>query len=149
MSRRASYMYGNLLPVDAKGQVGAGLGMTTSTGTITLIPPTHTIAHTGEKMNIDGLDFEFMMAPDSEAPAEMHWYIEQLKAVTAAENCCHTQLSHIGYASQRPSTSHRLKSTPHKGFIDCSHLMNCRNLENLSLSSFQTLLRRPFPGEKF
>jgi alkyl sulfatase BDS1-like metallo-beta-lactamase superfamily hydrolase len=26
MSRRASYMYGNLLPPDAKGQVGAGLG---------------------------------------------------------------------------------------------------------------------------
>ena len=31
MSRRASYMYGNLLPADAKGQVGAGLGVTTST----------------------------------------------------------------------------------------------------------------------
>lgn len=90
MSRRASYMYGNLLPVDAKGQVGAGLGTTTSTGTITLIPPTHTISYTGQKMKIDGLDFEFMMAPDSEAPAEMHWYIAQLKAVTAAENCCHT-----------------------------------------------------------
>jgi alkyl sulfatase BDS1-like metallo-beta-lactamase superfamily hydrolase len=30
------------------------------------------------------------MAPDSEAPAEMHWFIEQFKAVTAAENCCHT-----------------------------------------------------------
>ena len=31
-----------------------------------------------------------MMAPDTEAPAEMHWYIKQFKAVTAAENCCHT-----------------------------------------------------------
>ena len=41
-------------------------------------------------MTIAGLDFEFMMAPDSEAPAEMHWFIEQFKAVTAAENCCHT-----------------------------------------------------------
>ena len=30
MSRRASYMYGNLLPPDPKGQVGAGLGTTTS-----------------------------------------------------------------------------------------------------------------------
>lgn len=39
MSRRASYMYGNLLPPDAKGQVGAGLGTTTSAGTVTLIPP--------------------------------------------------------------------------------------------------------------
>jgi alkyl sulfatase BDS1-like metallo-beta-lactamase superfamily hydrolase len=90
MSRRASYMYGNLLPADPKGQVGAGLGMTTSNGTITLIPPTHEITETGQKMNIDGLDFEFLLAPDTEAPAEMHWYIEQLKALTAAENCCHT-----------------------------------------------------------
>jgi len=90
MSRRASYMYGNLLPADPKGQVGAGLGMSTSNGTISLIPPTDEITETGQKMNIDGLDFEFQLAPDTEAPAEMHWYIEQLKAVSAAENCCHT-----------------------------------------------------------
>lgn len=90
MSRRASYMYGNLLPPDAKGQVGAGLGVTTSSGTVTLIPPTDEITHTGQRMNIDGLDFEFQMAPDTEAPAEMHWFIEQLQAVCAAENCCHT-----------------------------------------------------------
>ncbi len=90
MSRRASYMYGNLLPADPKGQVGAGLGMGTSSGTITLIPPTDTISETGQRMNIAGLDFEFMMAPDSEAPAEMHWFIDQFAAITAAENCCHT-----------------------------------------------------------
>lgn len=90
MSRRAAYMYGNLLPPSPQGQVGAGLGMTTSSGTVTLIPPTDLITKTGQTMNIDGLDFEFMLAPDSEAPAEMHWYIKQFKAVTAAENCCHT-----------------------------------------------------------
>ena len=90
MSRRATYMYGNLLPPSPVGRVGAGLGTTTSTGTITLIPPTDIITKTGQKMNIDGLDFEFLMAPDSEAPSEMHWYIEQFKAVTCAENCCHT-----------------------------------------------------------
>ncbi len=66
MARRASYMYGNLLMADSKGRVGAGLGLTSSAGTITLIPPTHIIGHTGQKMHIDGLDFEFMMAPDSE-----------------------------------------------------------------------------------
>ncbi len=90
MSRRASYMYGNLLPPDPKGMVGTGLGMSTSNGTVTLIPPTHDITETGQKMTIDGLDFEFLLAPDTEAPAEMHWYIEQLKALTAAENCSHT-----------------------------------------------------------
>jgi len=90
MSRRASYMYGNLLPADPKGQVGAGLGMTTSAGTVSLIPPTEEVTETGQRMTIAGLDFEFMLAPDSEAPAEMHWFIEQFAAVTAAENCCHT-----------------------------------------------------------
>ena len=90
MSRRASYMYGNLLPADVRGQIGAGLGMTTSSGTVSLIPPTDIVRETGQRMNLAGLDFEFMLAPDSEAPAEMHWFIEQFKAVTAAENCCHT-----------------------------------------------------------
>ena len=90
MSRRASYMYGNLLPADPKGQVGAGLGMTTSSGAVTLIPPTDHVTETGQRMNIAELDFEFMLAPETEAPSEMHWFIEQFKAVTAAENCCHT-----------------------------------------------------------
>ncbi len=43
MSRRASYMYGNLLKPDAKGRVGAGLGTTTSAGTVTLLQPTNYI----------------------------------------------------------------------------------------------------------
>jgi len=90
MSRRASYMYGNLLPPDPKGQVGAGLGTTTSAGTVTLIPPTDIISKTGEKHVIDGLTYEFLMAPGSEAPAEMLWYIEEKKAIEAAEDCTHT-----------------------------------------------------------
>jgi alkyl sulfatase BDS1-like metallo-beta-lactamase superfamily hydrolase len=90
MSRRASYMYGNLLPPDAKGQVGAGLGTTTSAGTVTLIPPTNIIAETGHKETIDGLTYEFLMAPGSEAPAEMLWYIEEKKAISAAEDATHT-----------------------------------------------------------
>jgi alkyl sulfatase BDS1-like metallo-beta-lactamase superfamily hydrolase len=90
MSRRAVYQYGALLPADPKGQVGIGLGMGTSAGTVTLIPPTEEITETGQKLEIDGLTFEFLLAPDTEAPSEMHWYIEELGALTAAENCCHT-----------------------------------------------------------
>lgn len=90
MSRRAAYMYGNLLPPDDKGQVGAGLGTTTSAGTVTLIPPTDLIKETGEKHKIDGLTYEFLMAPGSEAPAEMLWFIEEKKAIEGAEDCTHT-----------------------------------------------------------
>lgn len=90
MSRRAMYMYGILLPRDPKGNVGIGLGMATSRGTSTLIPPTETITETGQTLDIDGLTFEFLLAPDTEAPSEMHWFIPELGALTAAENCCHT-----------------------------------------------------------
>lgn len=90
MSRRASYMYGNLLKGDTKGQVGAGLGTTTSAGTVTLIAPTNYITKTGQKEVIDGLTYDFMMAPGSEAPAEMLWYIEEKKLIEAAEDVTHT-----------------------------------------------------------
>lgn len=90
MSRRASYMYGNVLPPDPKGQVGAGLGTTTSAGTVTLIPPTDLIKETGERHVIDGLTYEFLLAPGSEAPAEMLWFIEEKKAISAAEDVTHT-----------------------------------------------------------
>lgn len=90
MSRRASYMYGNLLPPSETGQLGAGLGTTTSAGTVTLIPPTDIISKTGEKRVIDGLTYEFLYAPGSEAPAEMMYYIREKKALNTAEDSTHT-----------------------------------------------------------
>jgi alkyl sulfatase BDS1-like metallo-beta-lactamase superfamily hydrolase len=90
MSRRASYMYGNLLKPDVKGQVGAGLGTTTSSGTVTLIAPTNYITRTGQKETIDGLTYDFLMAPGSEAPSEMLWYVEEKKMIEASEDVTHT-----------------------------------------------------------
>ena len=90
MSRRASYMYGNLLKPDATGQVGAGLGTTTSAGTVTLIAPTNIIEKDGQKEIIDGLTYDFMLAPGSEAPSEMLWYIEEKKLIESAEDVTHT-----------------------------------------------------------
>jgi alkyl sulfatase BDS1-like metallo-beta-lactamase superfamily hydrolase len=90
MSRRATYMYGNLLPADPRGKVGAGLGTTSSTGTVTLIPPTDLITETGQRETIDGLTYEFLMAPHAEAPAGMMWYIEEKQAIAAGEIANHT-----------------------------------------------------------
>lgn len=90
MSRRAMYMYGTLLPVGPQGHVGSGLGLKNSSGATGLIPPTEIVSKSGQILNLDGLDFVFLMAPNTEAPAEMHWYIPALKALTAAENCTHT-----------------------------------------------------------
>ncbi|MDQ2700459.1 MAG: MBL fold metallo-hydrolase [Actinomycetota bacterium] len=90
MTRRAMFQFGGLLPPDEKGTVGVGLGGGVSLGTVTLLPPTDLVTETGQRMVIDGLTFEFMLTPDTEAPAEMHWYIEELRSLTAAENCTHT-----------------------------------------------------------
>lgn len=90
MSRRASYMYGNLLPESPQGQVGAGLGMTTSSGTVSLIPPTTIISKNQEKLKLGGIEFTFFLAPDSEAPSEMFFYIPKYKALCTAEDATHT-----------------------------------------------------------
>lgn len=90
MSRRAQYQYGAVLPRGPQGQLDAGLGKTTSFGETTLIAPTVSINKTGEKLIVDGVEMEFQMAPDTEAPAEMLIYFPQFKALCAAEDLTHT-----------------------------------------------------------
>ncbi|HGV1558974.1 TPA: hypothetical protein ACNB1G_004930, partial [Escherichia coli] len=75
MSRRALYSYGLLLAHNPQGNIGNGLGVTLASGYPSIIAPNKTITKTGEKMIIDGLEFDFLMTPGSEAPAEMHFYI--------------------------------------------------------------------------
>ena len=90
MTRRATYMYGILLPKDEKGQVDAGLGKITSVGSVTLIQPTDTVTRTGETLTVDGIDIEFQLTPGTEAPSEFNFYFPQLRALCMAENCTHT-----------------------------------------------------------
>lgn len=90
MGRRAGYMYGAALDRGPHGQVGGGLGQTTSTGTVSLIAPTHHIATTGQEEVVDGVRMVFQMAPGSEAPAEMHFYFPDHRALCVAENATHT-----------------------------------------------------------
>jgi alkyl sulfatase BDS1-like metallo-beta-lactamase superfamily hydrolase len=89
MTRRASYMYGTVLPPGPQGQVGCGLGQNTSTGEVALIVPTLDISTTGETHTIDGIEIEFQMAPGTEAPAEMHFYFPKFRALCMAENATH------------------------------------------------------------
>ena len=90
MGRRAGYMYGAALARGPRGQVGAGLGQTTSTGNPTILPPTIEVTTTGETHSIDGVEFEFQMAPGTEAPSEMHFYLPRYRALCMAENATHT-----------------------------------------------------------
>ena len=89
MARRAQYMFAPGLERSPRGQVDAGIGKTTSTGSITLIPPTHEVAHTGQENEIDGVQIVFQLVPDSEAPAEMNFFFKDLACLCIAENAVH------------------------------------------------------------
>ncbi|MDR3382524.1 alkyl/aryl-sulfatase [Cupriavidus basilensis] len=90
MSRRATYMYGSLLPRGPQGQVDGGLGKSTSLGEVTLIAPTDSVTKTGETRTIDGVQMEFLMAPNTEAPAEMLIWLPQFQVLNMAEDATHT-----------------------------------------------------------
>jgi len=90
MGRRATYMYGAMLPPGPRGHVDAGLGKTVSIGKVSLVPPTRSIVETGERLTVDGVDIIFQVTPDTEAPAEMNFFFPDHKALCMAENCsCH------------------------------------------------------------
>jgi len=89
MLRRAQFQFGSTLFKGPRGQVDAGLGKTTSRGTVTLIPPTVVIKQPIETLVIDGVEILFQLTPDSEAKAEMQMYYPELKALNLAENTTH------------------------------------------------------------
>ncbi|MEU8770415.1 alkyl sulfatase dimerization domain-containing protein [Streptomyces griseus] len=90
MARRAAYMYGAALARGPQGQVGACLGQTTATGTVSLIAPTLEITTTGQEETVDGVRMVFQMAPDTEAPSEMLIHFPDLRALCTAEDATHT-----------------------------------------------------------
>ncbi|MGD8111600.1 alkyl/aryl-sulfatase [Vibrio sp. TRT 17S01] len=107
MSRRASYMYGNLLEASATGQVDGGLGKTTSSGSPGIVKPTHIANITGQEMTVDGVKLEVMMAQESEAPSEFMFYFPQYKTMMAAEVMTHTihNISTLRGAKTRDASS--------------------------------------------
>lgn len=86
MLRRAAYMFGTTLPRGPTGHVSAGLSSLTTPGTYGLIPPTDNITPDNERRVIDGVEFQFQLTPNTEAPAEMNFYLPAWKALCLAEN---------------------------------------------------------------
>src|SRR5246500_3494144 len=89
MLRRAQYQFGPFVAKGARGQVDCGLGKSMAAGAVALLRPTDLIIATGDTRIIDGVEFEFQRAPNSEAPAEMHFYIPRYEVLNLAENCTH------------------------------------------------------------
>ena len=93
MSRRMSYTFGLLLPRCDTGEITLGLATADELSQhmrLSYIAPTDPITRTGETRTLGGWDFEFLYAPDTEAPEEMHIWIPQIKALTCAENANHS-----------------------------------------------------------
>lgn len=92
MRRRGAYMYGSTLERGPKGHIGTGLGMASSRGATSLIPPTTLVQRTGEERVVDGVRIVFQMVPGTEAPAEINFYFPDFKALCIPEtatNCMH------------------------------------------------------------
>ncbi|MFF2075038.1 alkyl/aryl-sulfatase [Kitasatospora sp. NPDC058162] len=111
MARRAQYMYAAQLDKSPLGQVGSGLGLTVSTGEVTLIPPTVHIGGPDHpevpkqswqesyvipwrpglyEFALGGVQMLFQLTPGTEAPAEMNIYFPDARALCIAENATHT-----------------------------------------------------------
>jgi alkyl sulfatase BDS1-like metallo-beta-lactamase superfamily hydrolase len=90
-TRLSGYQYSMLVERSPTGNMTSGLGLDTSKGTVTFAVPTNVITKPVQKETIGGLKFEFMLAPDTEAPAEMFFYIPKYKALSTAEDAVHNQ----------------------------------------------------------
>jgi alkyl sulfatase BDS1-like metallo-beta-lactamase superfamily hydrolase len=88
MARRAQFQFGTMLPRGPRGQVDAGLGKGVARGTVGLIAPTLSIVRPVEEHSIDGIRIVFQLAPETEAPAEMHMFYPELRVLNMAENAC-------------------------------------------------------------
>ncbi len=89
MARRAQFQFGPLLRPGPAGLVDAGLGKTVARGTQSLIAPTVLIREPVETRVIDGVEIVFQLAPETEAPAEMHLFLPEMGVLNLAENATH------------------------------------------------------------
>jgi len=90
MVRRGAYQFGMGLPRGVRGYVDTGLGKAPSRGSVGFRTPTDVIDRTPQPLEIDGVRFVFQYAPDSEAPAELAFYLPDHKAYCGAEIVSHT-----------------------------------------------------------
>ncbi|MFE9648409.1 alkyl/aryl-sulfatase [Streptomyces sp. NPDC006365] len=126
MARRSGYMFGAALSKGPAGQIGCGLGQTTSTGSVGLIAPTVDITRTGQVETVDGVRMVFQLTPGTEAPAEMNFHFPDLGVLCVAENACHTLhnvLTLRGALVRDPSAWARYLTDTIRLFADDTHVV--------------------------
>jgi alkyl sulfatase BDS1-like metallo-beta-lactamase superfamily hydrolase len=85
MGRRAAFQFGTGLPFGPRGYVDTGLGKQPLAGTTSFALPTDIVDRTPQEIEIDGVPFVFQYTPESEAPAELAFYLPGQKAYCGAE----------------------------------------------------------------
>ena len=89
MTRRGTYMFGDMLERSATGHVDAGLGKQVIFGSISILQPTVVINQPEQTLVVDGVEFDFYNMPSSEAPAELTFFLPQWNAFCGAEILSH------------------------------------------------------------
>jgi alkyl sulfatase BDS1-like metallo-beta-lactamase superfamily hydrolase len=102
MARRAEYQFGKNISDGKTGSVSIGIGSTMSSGSMSFALPTIEIENEIQTLEIDGVTFKFLLTPNTEAPAEMHFYIQEYKALFVSENA--NQLMHQIYSVRGAKT---------------------------------------------
>lgn len=86
MTRRSRFQFGMTLQRGPQGELTCGLGPGIPMGRFSLIAPTDLVTSTGQEVTIGDIRLVFQLTPGTEAPAEMNFYLPQLRAVFLAEN---------------------------------------------------------------
>ena len=91
MRRRAGYQFGLNLTPNEDGQVDVGLGKAfLGGGESALLQSNVEVDSTNQVITVDGVDFVFELTPNSEAPAELTFYLPSKKIFFGAEIVSHT-----------------------------------------------------------
>jgi alkyl sulfatase BDS1-like metallo-beta-lactamase superfamily hydrolase len=85
MGRRAGFQFGTNLPYGPRAYVDTGLGKQPLAGTTSFALPTDVVDRTPQELDLDGVRFVFQYTPESEAPAELAFYLPAQKAYCGAE----------------------------------------------------------------
>ena len=91
--RRAEFQFGGPLPIGTQGSVDYGEGkavVVVPGGPGPIIPPTDTVRQPLDSRTIDGVQFTFQLAMNTEAPSEFIVYLPQFHLLDVAELATHT-----------------------------------------------------------
>lgn len=85
MNRRIWYQGGAGLPNDPLHRMGIGLSQNVGFGTMDLVLPTYEIKSGGETLELDGVTFVFLDANETEATAELVFYLPDYELLHSSE----------------------------------------------------------------